>query len=203
MADMPTPESLTVHAASRVLEIGYSDGQQFCLPFELMRVYSPSAEVQGHGPGQEVLQTGKREVTITDIEQVGNYAIKPFSATATKAVCSPGTICTNWVKTKTSCGKTTLPAWKPPGWTAMRRCLPSRAAAVARAVVARPAATPLRRCPGAVAAAAAAATDPWRTSCGRSATGEIHRRRGCLWAGAIFTVAVGWPRFGGSTSQDF
>ena len=78
MADMPTPESLTVHAASRVLEIGYSDGQQFRLPFELMRVYSPSAEVQGHGPGQEVLQTGKREVTITDIEQVGNYAIKPF-----------------------------------------------------------------------------------------------------------------------------
>ena len=78
MADMPIPQSLTVHAASRVLEIGYADGATFRLPFELMRVYSPSAEVQGHGPGQEVLQTGKREVTIVNIEQVGNYAIKPF-----------------------------------------------------------------------------------------------------------------------------
>ena len=78
MADMPLPQSLTVHAASRVLEVGYSDGQTFRIPFELMRVYSPSAEVQGHGPGQEVLQTGKRLVTIDNIEQVGNYAIKPF-----------------------------------------------------------------------------------------------------------------------------
>ncbi|QXW19901.1 DUF971 domain-containing protein [Comamonas aquatica] len=75
---MPLPQSLTVHAASRVLEVGYSDGKNFRLPFELMRVYSPSAEVQGHGPGQEVLQTGKRDVTIANIEQVGNYAIKPF-----------------------------------------------------------------------------------------------------------------------------
>lgn len=78
MADIPLPQSLTVHAASRVLEVGYSDGQTFRLPFELLRVYSPSAEVQGHGPGQEVLQTGKREVGIDNIEQVGNYAIKPF-----------------------------------------------------------------------------------------------------------------------------
>ncbi|MGE8396161.1 MAG: gamma-butyrobetaine hydroxylase-like domain-containing protein [Comamonas sp.] len=78
MADMPLPQSLTVHEASRVLEVGYSDGQTFRIPFELMRVYSPSAEVQGHGPGQEVLQTGKRNVTIDNIEQVGNYAIKPF-----------------------------------------------------------------------------------------------------------------------------
>lgn len=78
MADTPFPQSLTVHTASRVLEVGYSDGQTFRLPFELMRVYSPSAEVQGHGPGQEVLQTGKRDVTIDNIEQVGNYAIKPF-----------------------------------------------------------------------------------------------------------------------------
>lgn len=78
MADMPLPQSLTVHEASHVLEIGYSDGKNFRLPFELMRVYSPSAEVQGHGPGQEVLQTGKRNVSIDNIEQVGNYAIKPF-----------------------------------------------------------------------------------------------------------------------------
>lgn len=74
----PTPESLTVHGASRVLEIGYSDGAQFRIPFELLRVYSPSAEVQGHGPGQEVLQYGKRNVDIVAVEPVGNYAIKPI-----------------------------------------------------------------------------------------------------------------------------
>lgn len=76
--DTPTPEALTVHGASRVLEVAYSDGASFRIPFELLRVYSPSAEVQGHGPGQEVLQTGKRDVGITAIEPVGNYAIKPF-----------------------------------------------------------------------------------------------------------------------------
>jgi len=75
--DTPTPESLTVHGATRVLEIGFSDGKTFRNPFELMRVYSPSAEVQGHGPGQEVLQTGKRDVTVVEIEPVGNYAVKP------------------------------------------------------------------------------------------------------------------------------
>jgi len=73
----PTPESLTVHGQTKVLEIGFSDGAQFRIPFELMRIYSPSAEVQGHGPGQEVLQTGKRQVTVIDIEPVGNYAVKP------------------------------------------------------------------------------------------------------------------------------
>ena len=75
--DTLTPESLTVHGQSRVLEVGFSDGKIFRIPFELMRVYSPSAEVQGHGPGQEVLQTGKREVTVVEIEPVGNYAVKP------------------------------------------------------------------------------------------------------------------------------
>ena len=76
--DTPTPEALTVHGASRVLEVAYSDGASFRIPFELLRVYSPSAEVQGHGPGQEVLQTGKRGVAITAVEPVGNYAIKPL-----------------------------------------------------------------------------------------------------------------------------
>ena len=73
----PTPTALTVHGQSRVLEISFSDGASFKIPFELMRVYSPSAEVQGHGPGQETLQTGKREVTIEALEPVGNYAVKP------------------------------------------------------------------------------------------------------------------------------
>lgn len=73
----PTPTALTVHGQSRQLEISFSDGASFRIAFELLRVYSPSAEVQGHGPGQEVLQTGKREVRIEDIEPVGHYAVKP------------------------------------------------------------------------------------------------------------------------------
>ena len=73
----PNPTALTVHQASRVLEIGFDSGEVFRIPFELLRVYSPSAEVQGHGPGQEVLQTGKRDVTITSVEAVGHYAVQP------------------------------------------------------------------------------------------------------------------------------
>ena len=76
-ADSPTPTALTVHSQSHLLEITFSDGALFKIPFELMRVYSPSAEVQGHGPGQEVLQTGKREVGVVALEPVGNYAVKP------------------------------------------------------------------------------------------------------------------------------
>ena len=73
----PKPTHLTVHQNSRVLEIGFDDGRVWRLPFELMRVYSPSAEVMGHGPGQEVLQTGKRHVVIESIEPVGHYAVQP------------------------------------------------------------------------------------------------------------------------------
>lgn len=73
----PTPQEMTVHSQSRVLEISFSDGSEFRIPFELMRVYSPSAEVMGHGPGQEVLQSGKKEVGLTGLEPVGNYAVQP------------------------------------------------------------------------------------------------------------------------------
>jgi DUF971 family protein len=73
----PTPQDITVHGQSRVLEVTFSDGAHYRIPFELMRIYSPSAEVQGHGPGQEVLQTGKREVELTALEPVGNYAVQP------------------------------------------------------------------------------------------------------------------------------
>ena len=73
----PTPTEITLHAASRVLEIAFDDGRVFRLPFEFLRVYSPSAEVRGHGPGQETLQVGKREVTIAEIEPVGHYAVRP------------------------------------------------------------------------------------------------------------------------------
>ncbi|WP_342130030.1 DUF971 domain-containing protein [Hydrogenophaga sp. OTU3427] len=75
--ETPSPEAITLHNKSRVLEVGFSDGKTFRIPFELMRVYSPSAEVQGHGPGQEVLQTGKREVAVLALEPVGNYAVQP------------------------------------------------------------------------------------------------------------------------------
>lgn len=76
-AQTPLPESITVHGGSRVLEVVFSGGVAFRIPFELMRIYSPSAEVQGHGPGQEVLQTGKRDVELVALEPVGNYAVKP------------------------------------------------------------------------------------------------------------------------------
>ena len=76
-AGAPMPTNLTVHGQTRVLEVAFSDGQVFKIPLELMRVYSPSAEVQGHGPGQEVLQTGKRLVELSALEPVGNYAVQP------------------------------------------------------------------------------------------------------------------------------
>lgn len=75
--ETPQPTSITVHQQSRVVEVSFSDGAKFLLPFELMRIYSPSAEVQGHGLGQEVLQTGKRTVEIDALEPVGNYAVQP------------------------------------------------------------------------------------------------------------------------------
>jgi DUF971 family protein len=71
------PTEIKLHQKSRVLEIAFDDGKTFRLPYEFLRVYSPSAEVRGHGPGQEVLQTGKREVGIVSIEPVGNYGVKP------------------------------------------------------------------------------------------------------------------------------
>jgi len=73
----PVPTGITLHQKSRVMEIRFSDGRAFRLPYEFLRVYSPSAEVRGHGPGQEVLQTGKREVEIRSLEPVGAYAVQP------------------------------------------------------------------------------------------------------------------------------
>ncbi len=76
-ASTPTPTEIKLHQQSRVLEVAFSDGRVFRIPYELLRVQSPSAEVRGHGPGQEVLQIGKREVTIKEVEPVGHYAIRP------------------------------------------------------------------------------------------------------------------------------
>jgi DUF971 family protein len=72
---MPTPTELNLHQQSRVLEVSYDDGTRFNLPCEYLRVYSPSAEVQGHSPDERVLQVGKEDVGIDRVEPVGNYAI--------------------------------------------------------------------------------------------------------------------------------
>ena len=74
--NIPVPTALKLHNVSRLLEVSFDDGSNYQMPFEFLRVYSPSAEVRGHGVGQGTLQTGKREVTITGIEPVGNYAVK-------------------------------------------------------------------------------------------------------------------------------
>ena len=71
------PTEIKLHQKSRVLEIQFSDGRAFRLPYEFLRVYSPSAEVRGHGPGQEVLQVGKKEIEIRTLEPVGSYAVQP------------------------------------------------------------------------------------------------------------------------------
>jgi thiol-disulfide isomerase/thioredoxin len=74
--DAPSPTEIKLHQTSRVLEIAFSDGKCFKLPYEFLRVYSPSAEVRGHGPGQEVLQVGKKNIEITKIDPVGTYAVQ-------------------------------------------------------------------------------------------------------------------------------
>jgi DUF971 family protein len=76
-AATPHPTEIKLHQASRVVELTFNNGRAFRLSYEFLRVYSPSAEVRGHGPGQETLQTGKREVTINELESVGHYAIRP------------------------------------------------------------------------------------------------------------------------------
>ena len=99
------PTSITVHQQSRVLEVGFDDGASFRIPFELMRIYSPSAEVQGHGPGQEILQTGKREVERR--RRSSRSATTPCcraSPTATRPASSRGTTSTSSARSRTSCG---------------------------------------------------------------------------------------------------
>jgi DUF971 family protein len=77
MTDTPRPTEINLHQKSRILELSYADGETFKLSYEFLRVHSPSAEVQGHGPGQGVLQLAKEDVMITKLEPVGSYAIQP------------------------------------------------------------------------------------------------------------------------------
>lgn len=76
--DDPIPTEIKLHQRSRIMEVAFSDGERFEFSYEFLRVHSPSAEVRGHGPGEEVLQLGKRDVAIEHIEAVGNYAIRPI-----------------------------------------------------------------------------------------------------------------------------
>lgn len=73
---MPSPTEITLHQQSEILEIAFDDGARYRMPFEFLRVFSPSAEVRGHGPGQEILQVGKQGVKIIDVEPTGSYALK-------------------------------------------------------------------------------------------------------------------------------
>ncbi len=102
--DTPVPVGVVLHSKSRVLELQYANGETYRLPFELLRVWSPSAEVRGHGPGQETLQTGKRDVTITMIEGVGNYALQPTFSMAIPRGFTRGICCTTWLSGRTSSG---------------------------------------------------------------------------------------------------
>ena len=76
--ETPIPQEVVLHQQSRCLELAYENGDRFSLPFEFLRVFTPSAEARGHGPGQEVLQVGKRNVEISQLEPVGNYALRPL-----------------------------------------------------------------------------------------------------------------------------
>ena len=73
---MPNPSEITLHQQSSLLEIAFDDGARYRFPYEFLRVHSPSAEVRGHGPGQEVLQVGKKNVRLLDVQPSGSYAIK-------------------------------------------------------------------------------------------------------------------------------
>ena len=77
MTDTPKPTEISLHQKSRILEISYAGGETYKLSYEFLRVHSPSAEVQGHGPGQGVLQLAKEDVMITKVDPIGSYAIQP------------------------------------------------------------------------------------------------------------------------------
>ena len=108
--DTPIPTDIRLHKKSRMLELSYENGERYELSCEYLRVFTPSAEARGHGPGQEVLQTGKRAVDIERIEPVGTYALRFVFRTGTTAASIPGTCSTTWPCTRTSCGRNISPS---------------------------------------------------------------------------------------------
>ncbi len=120
-AQTPIPTDVKLHQASRVLELVFANGRHFRLPYEYLRVYSPSAEVRGHGPGQETLQTGKRDVTIAYVEPVGHYALRPtFSDGHSTRASTRGITCTTSASARTSCGSAISSASRPRARVAIR-----------------------------------------------------------------------------------
>jgi DUF971 family protein len=117
------PTEIKLHQKSRVMEVAFADGHGFRLPYEYLRVYSPSAEVRGHGPGQEVLQTGKREVEIRALEAVGSYAVQPVFPMGTAPGSTLGSTFTSWAKTRDGCGASMSRGWRKPAPLAISRRL--------------------------------------------------------------------------------
>ena len=101
---MPHPTAIKARSRARLLEVTFDDGARFELPFEYLRVYSPSAEVRGHGPGQETLQLGKHDVGVRAVEPVGNYAVRSSSTTGMTPACTRGPTCTSSAATATRNG---------------------------------------------------------------------------------------------------
>jgi DUF971 family protein len=129
----PRPTAITLHSLSRVLEVAFDDGRSFRLPYEFLRVYSPSAEVQGHGPGQQQLQVGKREVMIQSIEPVGHYALQPsFSDGHTTGIYSwsllydlgvnHDRLWAEYLSRLNAAGASRDPSAQPPGFQEAKRC---------------------------------------------------------------------------------
>ena len=119
------PTEIKLHQKSRVLEIVFADGKTFSLPCEFLRVYSPSAEVRGHGPGQEVLQMGKRTIEITAIEPVGTYAIQPRFSDGHDTGIYAWDMLYDYGLTRRRCGGIISSAWKGLGRAASRAPRPS------------------------------------------------------------------------------
>jgi hypothetical protein len=120
-SNTPAPREIKLHQKSRVLEISFADGKTFRLPCEFLRVYSPSAEVRGHGPGQEVLQTGKKDVEITKLERSADMRSNPRSPTGTARGSTRGTCFTTTARTRTRCGGSICSGSKPQARAARRR----------------------------------------------------------------------------------
>ncbi len=114
MSSTPRPVEISLHQKSRILKIAFDNGESFTLSYEYLRVHSPSAEVQGHGHGQGVLQTGKEDVMITHVAPVGSYAIQPISMTVMTPVSIPGKHCINLASTRNNTGRNTWTNWPPP-----------------------------------------------------------------------------------------
>jgi DUF971 family protein len=119
----PTPTAVTVHGQSRELEVAFNDGAVFRIPFELMRVFSPSAEVQGHSPDQAVLQTGKRAVDVLALEPVGLYAVQPTFSDGHDSGIFSWDYLYFWAPRPPNCGPITKPACVLLGVVAMTPCL--------------------------------------------------------------------------------